>query len=346
MNRTLAIFYTAAAVAAAVMASGCAKESGAGANDAGRRYFDAWITVHWPDVDPTPLGCYVIEDIPGDGPLIGDASNAPFLYGTYTQRALNDTVVYTSDRALAKQTGSFDTTYWYGNSVWARVDSAQMAGIDEALTTMRTGGRRTVVIPSWLMTYTRYSDASEYLKHSSGYDHSILTLSVSEIIKDVEAWEIDSLKRFVDRHYPGTDSTAWGFYYIRTQAPDDSSETFDQDEKVYLNYIGRRLDGQVFDCTIKDTARKYNIYKASSTYEETYVKWDTTAHTGLTLGSNESSVIPGFSKALFGMRSGEKGIAIFYSGLGYGSSSAGQIIPEYCPLMFELEMKGPEEEDE
>lgn len=328
----------------AMVASGCAKDSTSGANDASRRYFDAWIEVNYPDLSPTPLGSYVIEDIPGDGELIGDVSNAPFLYGSYTQRALNDTVTYTSERDVAKQTGSFDTTYYYGDAVWARRDSGQVVAIEEMLGTMRVGGRRIVVVPSWLMTYARYSDASEYVKHSSGYDHSIFSLSVSEIIPDVVAWEIDSIERYMARHWPGTDSTEWGYYYVQTKAPDDPDEVFENDDKVYINYIGRRLDGQVFDCTIKDTARKHHIYKASSTYEETYVKWDTTAHTSLTLGEDGNSVIPGFSRALFDMRSGEKGVAIFYSGLGYGTSRAGDIIPEYSPLVFELEMIGKKED--
>lgn len=342
MKKTFTVLSAAAVIT--LTAISCAKEITSGKNDENRRYFDAWISVHHPGVSPTPLGSYIIEDIPGDGELLGEVSNAPYLYGTYTQRALSDTVIYTADRQLAKQVGSFDTTYYYGDAVWTRADSGQVAGIEEILGTMRVGGKRTVVIPGWLVTYSRYANAEEYLKHSSGYDNAIFTLSVSEIIKDIEAWEIDSLERYMHRHYPGKDSTEWGYYYIQTQAPDDTASAFEPDDKVYINYIGRRLDGQVFDCTVKDTALKHNIYKASATYEETYVTWDTTAHTKLTLGEDGSSVIPGFSKALFGMRSGEKGIAIFYSGLGYGSSRAGQIIPEYSPLIFELEMIGKEDE--
>ena len=40
------------------------------------------------------------------------------------------------------------------------------------------------------------------------------------------------------------------------------------------------------------------------------------------------------------MRAGEKGICIFYSGLGYGIKGGGTTIPAISPLIFEIHMLG------
>ena len=34
----------------------------------------------------------------------------------------------------------------------------------------------------------------------------------------------------------------------------------------------------------------------------------------------------------------EKGTAVFYSGVGYGSSGSGSTIPAYAPLRFDIEI--------
>ena len=47
------------------------------------------------------------------------------------------------------------------------------------------------------------------------------------------------------------------------------------------------------------------------------------------------------------MKSHEKGVGIFYSVLGYGSSGSGNAIPGFSPLMFEIEVVDkPAEEEE
>ena len=53
MKKTIAI---ALSIAAALCFFSCAKDPKPGANDANRRYFEAWLHVNYPDAKPTGLG--------------------------------------------------------------------------------------------------------------------------------------------------------------------------------------------------------------------------------------------------------------------------------------------------
>ena len=98
----------------------------------------------------------------------------------------------------------------------------------------------------------------------------------------------------------------------------------------------------MFDTTIGDTAKVHRIYSASNTYSPATIKWAADS-LSITMGSSSSSVIQGFSRTLWQMRSMEKGVGVFISDLGYGSNGSGNSIPGYAPLVFEVEMVENEE---
>ena len=333
----------AAAVTLAAMV-GCSKDPESEANASAKRFFDAWMLVNYPDLTPTELGYYILEEDAGSGEIVGDEDSRQYLYGRYNSRDLATMAYsYTDDPQIAKQVGSYSQVDYYGPRVWYRGGNNLPVGLSDMMSTMRVGGRRKAAIPSWLMTTKRYSKSSDYIRHSSSASPAIYELFVDEVIDDIVEWEIDSLKRYMSAHYPGVDSTKFGFYYVRTREPDWES-SYSSGDDVYFNYIGRRLDGQVFDCTIRDTARRYGVFSESRDYEPVYINWDDSDYTALTMGEDANSIIPGFAYALYQMKKGEKGVAIFYSGLGYGSTGSGNTIPSYSPLIFELECVGQTDE--
>lgn len=333
------------AAAALVGALGaCSKDTDTKANESAKRYFDAWMLVNYPGLAPTELGYYILEDDAGSGELVGDEDTREYLYGRYNSRDLStQAYTYTDDEAIAKQLGSYSVSSYYGPRVWYRGNSNLPVGLSDMMTTMRVGGRRKAAIPSWLLTNSRYSKPGEYIKHSSSASPAIYEIFVDDVIDDIVKWEIDSIERYMGVHYPGVDSTLYGFYYIQTREP-DWERTYADGDDVEFNYIGRRLDGQVFDCTVRDTARRYGIFVDSKDYEPVTINWTGGEYTELTMGESESSVVPGFAYALYNMHKGEKGVAIFYSGLGYGSSGSGNAIPSFSPLIFELECLGMSDE--
>ena len=342
---------------AALVLAGCAKSPKKGANEDNKRYLESWIEVFHPNAVRTDLGSYILEDTPGQGAAAGSYDTNPFVRVSYTIRSLNGTVQGTTDEALSKQLGTYETNQsknpYYGPVVWTRGTSGQTAGVEEAIASMKVGGRRTVVIPGWLLAMDSstgapilYSSAKDYEEKVSGSTPLIYEMELAEVIPDIQKWQIDSVGRYIANHFPGktdADSVKLGFYYFQTGAP-SSTEKFKSDTTIYINYIGRRLDGGVFDTNIADTAKFYGIYSASRTYGPCAINWynsdETYADITMTVpgASSSSTVISGFSFGLDQMHPHEEGTAIFLSNWGYGTKGSGYAIPAYSPLRFDFEI--------
>ena len=325
----------------AALVTGCAKERTASDNEDNKTYLEAWMQAHHPGVSASGIGIYILEDEPGTGAVYGGQD---YIYAEYTVRDLEGNITSTTSRRLSQQLGSYQPSNFYGPSVLYAGNKALQAGLEELITGMRRGGTRTALIPNWLLTYSRYSNAAEYLKKASAGNnsHSIYTVTLKDIMDDEAEWELDSLRHYLIAHapdavsVPGDDGKEQGFFYAQKSAPTDTA-SFPKDTTIYINYIGRLLNGQVFDTTIKDTAKVYNIYSSSKTYAPVVINWAEEA-TGITMSSSGSSVIEGFARTLFRMRAYEKGVGYFVSSLGYGSSGSGSQIPAYSPLIFEIEI--------
>ena len=342
---------------AALVLAGCAKTPKAGTNDDNKRFFESWVQVYHPHAVRTSLGAYILSDTPGTGTAAGTPESNPFVRVSYTIRSLSGTIQGTTDEDLSKQIGYYTTNEsknpYYGPIVWARGANGQAAGVEESVAQMSVGGRRTVAIPGWLLGYDSsssapilYSTAEDYEKKVAGSTPLIYEIKLEEVIPDIQKWQIDSVGRYVARNFPGSsvkDSVKLGFYYFQTGAP-SSTEKFKSDTTIYINYIGRRLDGSVFDTSIADTAKFYGIYSASRTYGPCAIDWYNTDETykDITMrtagSSSSSSVITGFSFGLDQMHPHEKGSAIFISDWGYAAKGSGYAIPTYSPLRFDFEV--------
>ena len=332
----------------------CARTVEAGKNDASKRYFDAWMLVHHPDLAPTALGAYVLSDEEGSGDAIGESDK--YVRLNYTLKSLDGNITATTLPSLAKQLGTWSETSWCGPVIWTLGENYLSAGLEEMLSTMREGGRRQEIIPGWLMTTSRYDNAQDYLDNVTG-TNAIYDIELLEAIEDMDKWEIDSLGRFFAQNCPQLtvkDSLKYGFYYLQTKAPvvdaeetaasedeedeEDSDAGFPADTTIYINYTGRLLDGRVFDTTVADTAKMYGIYSSSKTYSPISVQYNHDDYTGITITSNKTSVIDGFSYMLWRMGPFEEGTGIFLSKLGYSASGSGSTIPAYSPLRFDIEV--------
>ena len=326
----------------AILAVSCAKSYSLPTNFTSKKLFDAWVQVNAPNSAETELGCRIIEDEPGTGTLVGDPLTHPYVFIEYTVSDLEGNIASTTYETVARRLGTYTDATYFGPVVADRINADSYGrytvcpGLDEALSTMRVGGRRKVAVPGWLTGTTRYADPDDYYLNETG-SHLMYDVTVKDAVYDLEAYQISEIERYLETHLHKVDSTIYGYYYIQTKAP-KNTEKWGTNDVIYVNYTGRLLNGHVFDTTIKDTAKLYGLYDASKTYEPMYVTSLTGDYKEVTITTNSSTAIYGFGYAMTTMHLGEKGTAVFYAALGYGNSAQGTSIPAYAPLRFDFEI--------
>ena len=94
--------------------------------------------------------------------------------------------------------------------------------------------------------------------------------------------------------------------------------------KVSVFYAGRLLNGKLFDTNIESVAKEAG--RQGGHFQPF----------AFTLG--QRMVIPGWDKGLVGLNKGSKATLIIPSNLAYGPSGAGNEIPPYSPLVFDVEV--------
>lgn len=351
MNQKL---YFLTAFAAVLTMAGCAKQSSLGQNSNSKKQLEAWMQLHYPKAGQTGLGCYILEDEEGTGPVLGDMYTYPYFSMKYTAKDLNGNISESTEATVAKQLGTYKSCNYYGpvtadrhtattSSTYYSTETVYSipAGLDDVISTMKVGGHRKAVIPGWLMTFSRHNTSSEYMDNESG-THMMYDIEITDAIYDLFKFQVDSIERYMDHNLVKVDSTINGLYYIQTAPPTDTT-TYKSGDVVYVNYVGRLLNGQVFDTTIKDTAKIHGIYNPSTSYTSMGVKLAENYKENSMASSSDSKLIAGFSYCVSHMKKGEKGTVVFYSTLGYGESASGKIIPAFSPLRFDIEFLGNKE---
>ncbi len=336
-KRMKKIIKTAAYAILAIATIGCARHVSVGPNDANKRYFDAWLEVNHPGIKPSGLGIYVLEEEEGTGASI---LKDGYVYADYVITDLEGNIINYTDKETAKQLGEYDTTFYYGPKVLTTIENTIQAGLADAIVGMKEGGRKKVIIPSWLMTFNTYDSPEEYLANSSTSDNTIYDITVRTFTDSINKYEIGLIEKYIEDNPHIFDkrmtNDTLGFYY-QPISGEDSKEKFASDTTIYINYTGRLLDGRVFDTTNEKIAKDNGLYSPSRSYKPMQINWGE-KFSDITMTSDESSTIEGFALTLWQMHPMEKGIGIFYSPLGYGYSGSGYTIPGYSPLIFEIEI--------
>ena len=316
-------------------AASCTKSADEGTNVAAKRYFDAWRAINYPSAVEKD-GIYIIEDKPGTG--LEWRESLPVTFLTYTVRNLDGTVSANSDEDWAKQLGTWSKPNYYGPQVVITGESVSYAGLDFLLDGMRQGGTWTAIIPSWMMTYSRYDKPADYLDHETEASTAIYTVTFLEQTESLPDYEYNKMQQYCGNLWNVRDTltTAAVFFKSHTTFENEPVE-MPQDTTVYINYTGRRIyDNQVFDTTIADTAKFYNIYNPAKTYAPVSITWAEEA-SSLTMDGS-SSLIDGFKYGLHAMHADESASFVFGYRLGYSSSGSGDLIPAYAALRFDIEM--------
>ncbi|MBO4571003.1 MAG: FKBP-type peptidyl-prolyl cis-trans isomerase [Bacteroidales bacterium] len=318
---------TAAALLLLILAAGsCAKTTADSSNSAYDKVLASWVRVNYgKDVMPNDSGVYVLNFLQGSGKAVGDSS---YVCAHYVRRDLSGNIKSTNYIDLCKQLGTFSEADYYGSDIWRVGFQSLPTGLEPIIRTMRVGGKATVAIPlaQSLVTNSGYNAFP-----SSETDNVIYEVEIDDVIDDIYEVQERQLKEFSAKYYGAMDTIAEGFYYkLVSETP--GCDSIADESSVNVWYIGRRLDGTVFDTNIKDTAKKYRIYDASGSYEAMSV----TYYTDLASFISNSSNIQGFTRALALMKYGDRAETFFNSNYGYGEGGSSTRIAEYAPLFFSI----------
>ena len=172
----------------------------------------------------------------------------------------------------------------------------------------------------------------------------------------MEKFQKDSLESYSNKYFGGMDSTAYGYYFKNYTHPKGlaDADTIAASTNVNVWYIGRLLDGYVFDTNIEDTAKKYGIYSTDDTYTALNVEIEakykdmSTSTSSSSSSSSDGSVVSGFARALKSMTILDHATTFFSSSYGYGSTSSvssGKGVPEYSMLRFDIWMADTDDDD-
>lgn len=322
LNKILPVLFLAS-----LLAISCAKETEETDESIQRRILDAYLkTNNYQDIKPTASGLYILQSTPGEGSKVVEDSSYAFVQ--YTSQTLDGTYSSYLYDSIAKALGTYSRTNYYKSVAWD-VETINK-GLKEALMGMKVGGTTKVIIPPWLI------DTETGQQISSSSVCAIYDIAITGITDDIYQYQLDTLQSFSDTHYGGIDTTQAGFYFLQTLTSE--KDTIAEGRSVSVRYVGKYLDGQLFDTNIPDTAKFYKIYSGS---DGNYTALSMKFYQNLEKAVEENSSVSGFSKAVGLMRRyGDRCVTFFNSDHGYkdeGSwKSSGSGIPPFCPLFFEI----------
>lgn len=187
-----------------------------------------------------------------------------------------------------------------------------------ALALMHEGDSATFIISAenFYKTYN-YGDIPSFVTPKSMVFvtlciHQIQTFDEYKAAQVKEALEQEKalIESYLTEHNIDVEPTETGLYYIETKAGKGKNPT--KASKCTVHYQGTLLDGTVFD----------------SSYGKTPFEFE--------LGMGQ--VIAGWDEGIAMMKKGGKATLILPSSIAYGERGAGNLIPPYSPLVFDVEL--------
>lgn len=315
-------------IASVLVLISCSKEVAEGTDSVEKRVLEAHVKVVYNNtIQPTASGLYIINKKVGTGALVNKTGGVFVRYSTLD---LKNNYISTTLDSVAKVVGGYSDSTYYGPVLFEMGNYTLIRGLEEALVKLREGSKVRLLIPSWLSDYD-YQGSSRINSATRLYDIEVL-----KVIDSVAKFEIDSLKAFSAKHYGGIDTLSRAYYYKSLYA--GIGDTLKSGDNIYYWYVGRLLDGFVFDTNIEDTARKYNIYNRSRSGGYSAMQY-----TLQDAASADGSVIKGLGKTFVNMKHGGKAITFFSSEWGYSGTQMS--FGKYQPLLFYIEVVTDNKED-
>lgn len=132
------------------------------------------------------------------------------------------------------------------------------------------------------------------------------------------------IKDFLSENNIEAEKTESGLYYMVTK--ETSGEKPEAGDTVKVNYVGKLMDGTVFDTSYEDVAREAGIYNEQRDYAP------------IEIPIGKGRVIRGWDEGIVLLNEGSEATLYIPSGLAYGPRAAGAAIPANSTLIFDVEL--------
>jgi len=338
MNKIVRVL--TAGIVAAVCLSSCAKEPSVDWNALREDAFEAWMNQNVEGAEKQASGVY-IKKLHSESNVVKPPKDGDWVLIDYTGRIMTTGDVFTTrDSAVAQRQGTFQYYTHYAPELVEYVKDGEMIdGLYYTLAAMTEGDSVETYIPPAL-SYGEYggSFGNGYQGEISSVSANtpvVMNLRLDKIVSDPLMYENTLVREYAYEKWGlGVNDTVAKSMYRRVITPGRDTARIGKDSIVCLYYVGRFLDGFVFDTNMADTARRYHIYDADDSN-----KYDSIS---LTVGSRDTTYIKGFYTAVEGLRYGDVAQVVFPSIYGYGSTgtseSGATVIGPYSPLVFTIEV--------
>ncbi|MFA7115701.1 MAG: FKBP-type peptidyl-prolyl cis-trans isomerase [Bacteroidales bacterium] len=325
-------------IASSVTLSSCSQEESISATEIQENILNAYMLKYYPNIPEEDNGLYILSNKEGNINISTSQYDTCYPLVHYSILTLDKTYSSTIFKDIAKQLGEYSNFKYYGSRVWTSGVGSISIGVERMLDNMKVGGQCTAIIPAWLS-----SDEVDTDMYNSTGSTFIYDIQLDTIVADIFEYETTLLKKYSDKYYAGLAEDSINFYFNQTKTVESDTNLVDGDA-IKVWYVGKLLDGYVFDTNIKDTAIKYDIYTSSASYSPlSYTHY-------MTIGSayTNNSFVHGFTKAMNQLNYGEKAETFFGYEWGYdvsGKLSNGVGIPPYTPMYYQLRVLTKDEED-
>jgi len=132
------------------------------------------------------------------------------------------------------------------------------------------------------------------------------------------------IKDFLSKNNIEAERTESGLYYMVTEA--GSGEKPSAGDTVRVNYVGKLMDGTVFDSSDEEVAKEAGVYNEQRPYGP------------IEIPIGKGRVIRGWDEGIMLLNEGSEATLYIPSGLAYGPRAAGAKIPANSSLIFEIEL--------
>ncbi|MGN6638120.1 MAG: FKBP-type peptidyl-prolyl cis-trans isomerase [Mucilaginibacter sp.] len=247
---------------------------------------------------------------------------------------INDVVTFDVVQKTEKDSVLF-SSYQMGHPVKIQIQASQNAGdLMDVLPLLTTKDSAYVKIPTDSVFIGHEQERPPFLPKGSNLVYVIKIERIQSLndaiaerdsaMASMKTAEKTSLNKYIADNKLVVKTTPSGLKYVITHASVKPKPL--QGDTVYVNYTGRTLDGKVFDSSIQSVAQEAGLQQPGRTYEP------------LKFAVGSGSVIKGWDEGFLLLNEGAKAKLLIPSDLAYGSEGAGQDIPPFSSLIFDVEL--------